>query len=50
MPEEEAFLCPVRAMAEWIGASQITSGYVFRRMASGDRPSQRDSPMVKSIQ
>lgn len=46
MPEEEAYLCPVRAMAEWINASEITSGYVFRRMASGDRASQRDSPMV----
>lgn len=49
MPEEEAYLCPVRAMADWIEASEITSGYVFRRMASRDRASKRNSPMVMSI-
>jgi|SRR5882757_9166977 len=48
MPEEEAYLCPVRALADWISASGITSGYLFRRMASGDRPSARDSPMVST--
>ncbi|KDR69545.1 hypothetical protein GALMADRAFT_77349 [Galerina marginata CBS 339.88] len=46
LPEEEAYLCPVRAMADWISASGITSGYLFRRMASGDRPSANDSPMT----
>ena len=49
MPDEEAYLCPVRAMASWIEASEITSGYVFRRMASNDRDSKRNSPMVMSI-
>jgi len=33
-------------MAEWINASDITSGYIFRRMASGDRPTAKDIPMV----
>ncbi|KDR69978.1 hypothetical protein GALMADRAFT_76806 [Galerina marginata CBS 339.88] len=46
LPDEEAYLCPVRAMADWIAASHITSGYVFRRMASGDRPSANNSPMT----
>jgi len=46
MPEEEAHLCPVRAMAEWINASCITTGYLFRRMASGDRLSERNVPLT----
>ena len=49
MPDKEAYLCPMRAMADWIEASEITSGYVFRQMASSDRPSKRNSPMVMSI-
>lgn len=43
---EEAHLCAFRAIAEWIKASNITTGYLFRRMASGDRPSAHDTPMV----
>ena len=38
LPEEEACLCPVRALADWISASGIMSGYLFRRIAAGDRP------------
>jgi hypothetical protein len=37
MPEEDAHLCPVMAVANWINASGITQGYLFCRMASGDR-------------
>ena len=48
LPEEEAYLCPVRALADWISASGITSRYLFRRMAAGDRPSARDSPMASA--
>jgi len=29
--EDEAHLCPVCAMAEWINASQITSGFMFQK-------------------
>ncbi|KAF9526293.1 hypothetical protein CPB83DRAFT_770642 [Crepidotus variabilis] len=46
LQDEEAHICPVRAMSEWIEASKITKGYLFRKMASGDRPSQNDSPMT----
>ncbi|KAF8815091.1 hypothetical protein BYT27DRAFT_7216811 [Phlegmacium glaucopus] len=46
LPEEEAYLCPVHALADWISASGITSGYLFRRMAASDCPSARDSPMT----
>ncbi|PPR00572.1 hypothetical protein CVT24_005457 [Panaeolus cyanescens] len=33
----ESFLCPVRALASWIKTSNITEGYIFRRIVSGDR-------------
>ncbi|KJA17138.1 hypothetical protein HYPSUDRAFT_146825 [Hypholoma sublateritium FD-334 SS-4] len=46
MPDEEAHLCPVRAMGEWIKLSRITSGYVFRKIASGGRASQHNAPMT----
>jgi hypothetical protein len=50
LPEHEAHLCPVRALAAWIAATKITSGYLFRRMATGDRPRQDDTPMVRRLQ
>jgi len=46
---EEAHLCAFRAIAEWIKVSNITSGYLFRRMASGDRPSSHDMAMVRQL-
>ncbi|KAI9446961.1 hypothetical protein BJY52DRAFT_1126212, partial [Lactarius psammicola] len=47
LPESMAHLCPVRAYAAWIGVSQIDRGFVFRRLASGDRVSGNDQPMVR---
>ena len=49
LPDEEAHLCPVQAISEWIHVSQITSGYLFRHMASGDQPSAGNTPMVCMI-
>jgi|ERR1700733_913849 len=46
MPQEMAHLCPVRAYADWLAASEINEGYIFRKMASGDRISQANEPMV----
>ncbi|KDR83109.1 hypothetical protein GALMADRAFT_57463, partial [Galerina marginata CBS 339.88] len=46
LPEEEAHLCPLRAIARWMKISGITSGYMFRRMASGDRPREDDTPLT----
>jgi hypothetical protein len=46
MPEEDAHLCPVVAVADWINASGITQGYLFHRMASGDHIIEKDAPMV----
>ena len=42
----EAHLCPVRALAEWISASEITTGYLFRKFASGDRVAEANQPIV----
>ncbi|KAG1878077.1 hypothetical protein DFJ58DRAFT_648563, partial [Suillus subalutaceus] len=39
----EAHLCPVRALAAWLKESKVTSGYLFRKIASGDRISEANS-------
>jgi hypothetical protein len=41
-----AYLCPVRAYAAWIDATSIRDGYIFRKMASGDRVLMNNEPMV----
>jgi hypothetical protein len=46
LPEADAHLCPIRALAEWLVVSRITEGYLFRKMASGDRVAEANSPMV----
>lgn len=46
MEDYDSHICPVRALANWISASQITEGFVFRRMMSGDRPNLSNKPMV----
>jgi len=46
MPTTEAHLCAVRAIADWIAASKITTGYLFRKFASGDRVAEANQPMV----
>jgi len=42
---EETYLCPVRALADWIHTSKITSSFLFRQLAAG-RPAERDSAVV----
>ncbi|KAG2748107.1 hypothetical protein P692DRAFT_20848821 [Suillus brevipes Sb2] len=46
LTSNEAHLCPVRALAEWINASEITTGYLFRKFASGDRVAEANQPMT----
>jgi hypothetical protein len=46
LDDDEKHLCPVRALAAWLEASGIGEGYLFRALASGDRVSSRDSPIV----
>jgi hypothetical protein len=33
-------------MADWIGTSEITTGYLFRKIASGDWVAEANQPMV----
>ncbi|KAK0457945.1 uncharacterized protein EV420DRAFT_1620828 [Desarmillaria tabescens] len=45
-----AHLCPVRALAEWISASEILHGYLFRKMDKRDRPIVvKNSPMTPEV-
>lgn len=46
LDEEDAHLCPVRAIAQWIESAQKEEGPLFRKMNSGDRVS--DEPLVSS--
>jgi hypothetical protein len=46
LPQEMKHLCPVRAYVDWINATSIQDGYIFRKMASGDRVSMNNEPMV----
>ncbi|KIM35214.1 hypothetical protein M413DRAFT_79592 [Hebeloma cylindrosporum] len=48
LDKDEAHLCPVRAMAEWIHASTVTSGYMFRKFTAQDRPSDLDDAHMVS--
>lgn len=50
LPEQEAYLCPVRALAEWIHESKIKRGYIFRKMNKYDQPaSEENAAMVRGI-
>ena len=43
-----AHLCPVRAYADWVSASEINEGYVFHNLGAGGRPVQnKGTPMVR---
>jgi hypothetical protein len=48
-PEEMEHLNPVLAYAEWQEVAEISSGYIFRRLASGDRISENNQPMVSIL-
>ncbi|KAF9032472.1 hypothetical protein BDZ89DRAFT_1037064 [Hymenopellis radicata] len=45
MPPQMAHLCPVRALAEWIKVSQITTGYLFRKIGKHDRIVAENDPL-----
>ena len=46
MPEEMAYLCPVRAYVDWLNATSITQGYIFHKIDTGDRVLEKNEPMV----
>ncbi|KAG1756883.1 DNA breaking-rejoining enzyme [Suillus paluster] len=45
LPPHEAHICPVRALSAWLRESDIKSGYIFRKISSGDRIAEADAPM-----
>ncbi|KAJ7602151.1 hypothetical protein FB45DRAFT_761277 [Roridomyces roridus] len=50
LPEPLAYLCPVRALAEWLevlGAAGVDEGYLFRKIGAGDRISVNNEHMVR---
>jgi hypothetical protein len=49
LDEAEAHLCPVRAMAQWIKASKVTSGFLFRKFTAQDRPSAHEDAAMVSL-
>ncbi|KAG2363600.1 hypothetical protein BDR07DRAFT_1483459 [Suillus spraguei] len=46
LPLDEAHICPARALAAWLRESKLTSGYLFRKVASGNCIAEANSPMV----
>ncbi|KAJ3901075.1 DNA breaking-rejoining enzyme [Lentinula edodes] len=46
MPEEYSHLCVVRAFARWIMVSDITNGYLFRKIRANDRIAEENEPMT----
>jgi hypothetical protein len=49
LSEEEAHLCPVRALGDWLAASKINRGFIFRKIVSGDRIAEVNRPMVHPL-
>ncbi|PPR02923.1 hypothetical protein CVT26_009778 [Gymnopilus dilepis] len=49
-PPENQALCPVRALARWVAASNLTSGHLFRAPGSNDRAPNpvQDTPITSS--
>ncbi len=48
MPHDQAHLCPVRAIAYWMDAYGVKSGYLFPSFASKDRPRPGEHAMVST--
>ncbi|KAJ3728953.1 hypothetical protein C8R42DRAFT_716828 [Lentinula raphanica] len=46
LPSSLKHLCPIRAYSDWINLTQITEGFIFRRMGSGDRISADPSAQL----
>ncbi|KAG1781314.1 hypothetical protein EV702DRAFT_1042431 [Suillus placidus] len=45
----EAHLCAVQAIAKWITASGIMTGYLFQKFASSDRIAEANQPLVATV-
>jgi hypothetical protein len=49
MHESNAYMCPVRALSDWVVECGYAKGYLFRRIYSGDRVSSSDRPVVRFL-
>lgn len=49
LEEEDAHLCPVQVLSDWINAAEITDGYVSRKIGSGERLVEINTPMVSDF-
>ncbi|KAJ7362368.1 hypothetical protein DFH08DRAFT_910744 [Mycena albidolilacea] len=49
LPQHRTHLCPIRALTQWLHVSGITEGYLFQKMASGDRVSGQNSHMTSEF-
>ncbi|KAK7037921.1 hypothetical protein R3P38DRAFT_3311188 [Favolaschia claudopus] len=45
-PPHLAYLCPIRALANWLEVADIEDGFLFRKIASGDRVSRENIHMT----
>ncbi|KAK7062101.1 hypothetical protein R3P38DRAFT_3303144 [Favolaschia claudopus] len=45
-PPHLAHLCPIRALANWLEVADIEDGFLFRKIASGDRVSRENAHMT----
>ena len=46
LPQDQEYMCPVRALAEWLTVSGNVDGYVFRKVKAGDRVDAENRPLV----
>ncbi|KAJ3930205.1 MAG: hypothetical protein NXY57DRAFT_898534 [Lentinula lateritia] len=46
MPDEYQHICVVRAFAQWILASGLTNGYLFRKICANDHIAEENEPMT----
>lgn len=46
LPEDQAHLCPVRAITAWLTCSRITNGYLFPTITVRDQIGDSSRPMV----
>ncbi|KAJ6631661.1 DNA breaking-rejoining enzyme [Mycena sp. CBHHK59/15] len=45
LPEDQAYLCPVRALSAWLSVSRITTGYLFPTVTLRDQIGESTRPM-----
>jgi hypothetical protein len=49
LSEDQAHLCPVRALSSWLACARITNGYLFPPITIRDQIGDSTKPMVPSL-